>query len=71
MPVAALGETVAVSVTLAPAVGAVVDAVSVVVVAVVLVPPGIRSQKCPQPETASIGVVSTARRTRRLLLPQG
>jgi hypothetical protein len=36
VPVAAVGETVAVSVTLAPAVGVVVDAVRAVVVAVVL-----------------------------------
>ena len=36
MPVAAVGETVAVSVTLAPTTGVVVEAVSVVVVVVVV-----------------------------------
>jgi hypothetical protein len=38
VPVAAVGETVAVSVTLAPTFGVVVDAVSAVVVAVLVEP---------------------------------
>jgi hypothetical protein len=56
VPVAAEGETVAVSVKVTPAVGVVVDAVSVVVV-VVPVDPG-ACQKSPQP--ARNGAVASA-----------
>ena len=67
VPVAALGDTVAVNVTLVPTTTEVPDAVSVTVLA--WVPPDrFKKGMPPHPESASIGAVSTARRI-RLLLP--
>ena len=67
VPVAAVGDTVAVSVTLVPTSTEVPDAVSVTVLA--WVPPDrFKKGMPPHPESASIGAVSTARRIRLLLL---
>jgi hypothetical protein len=69
VPVAAAGETVAVRVTLAPATGAVVDGVSVVVVAVVPVKLVGAFQKSPQPATN--GAAASASRIRAFPLTTG
>ena len=65
VPVAVVLEIVAVSVTLAPVVTELAEAVSVTVLVVV---PASGSQKPAQPEIANIGAVNTARR-KSFLIP--